>query len=77
MYMCTHSYVEPGDCSVSWCGLCAADSEGRFFREGTARILKLEDVSLVVAITMKLWEVLWFTAVTVRTFLLFPMRARV
>ena len=39
--------------------------------------MKLEDVSLVVAITMKLWEVLWFTVVTVRTFLPFPMHVHV
>lgn len=35
--------------------------------------MKLEDASLVVAITMKLWEVLWFALVTVRTLLPFPM----
>lgn len=41
--------------------------------QDTGRIVKPEDASLVVAITVKLWEVLWFAVVTGRTLLPFPM----
>lgn len=73
-YICPHSYIQPGDCSVSGCRLCTADSEESFFRQQAARILKLEDVSSAAAITMKPGEVLWFAVVAARTFLPFPAR---